>query len=247
MKKVKTLISYLIMVVFFLLKTMTFAQCVDETHTTNISDSWVSCQKDLNPNSARENSHWVQYDLGYLYKVDSMKIWNYNVSGETNKGMKNIVIDYSIDGINWTEATTSFLMEASGNDNYIGENMIDIGTVDTRYILLTANDTWGADCAGISEVRLSIAGTVSGLNDVYANEAEITLFPNPTEDIFVIEGILKDYKISILSAQGYLLKQFNSLHNQVIIDISDLPPGMIFVRIENENNQNLFLQKIIKI
>ena len=224
-----------------------FGQCIDETHSTNVGDSWESCIKSINPNSTRGNSHWVLYDLGNYYEIDGIKIWNYNVQGGTKKGIKNVVVDYSVDGINWNESTTILLSEAIGNSNYTGENVTNIDEIQVRYVLFTVLDTWGDVCAGLSEVRFNISGIVNDLNDVFADENEISLFPNPTEGVFVIQGLLDNYKIEILNSQGYLLKKLNSKYDQILIDIGDLPSGLFFVRIENKNNQNLFMQKIIKI
>ena len=87
-----------LLVLTFLLVNTAQAQCNESTHSNNPSDNWESCSSKVNPNSARENSHWIQYDLGYIYPITSSYIWNYNVFEQTDKGFKDVVIDYSIDG-----------------------------------------------------------------------------------------------------------------------------------------------------
>ena len=173
-------------IVALLLSIPLFAQdCSDGTHSTNLRDSWLSCSTSANPNPLRGNTHWVLYDLGYLYQIDGTKFWNYNVAGETDKGMKNLVIDYSIDGINWTEAANFQLAQASGTPDYVGQLGPNLGAITTRYILISATDTWGnGDCAGLSEVRFDISGIVNDVNDLTTNSKEITLYPNPTNGKF---------------------------------------------------------------
>lgn len=140
---------------------LSFAQCTDDTHSTNAKDAWESCQTANNPNPARTNGHWILYDLGYEYQLGVTHFWNYNVAGETEKGLKEVIIDYSTDGNNWTTATQFELAEASGNSNYTGVTGPDLGGVTARYILLFAQSTWDeGSCAGLAEFKVEVMGTV---------------------------------------------------------------------------------------
>lgn len=132
------------------------AQCANENHSTHPQDSWLSCSSSTNPNPDRGNSHWLRYDLGYIYHLTSTQFWNYNVADATNKGFKNIAIDYSTDGITWSNATTFELAQAPGTNDYTGVAGPDLSGLAARYILLTALDTWGNSCAGLSEVKFDV-------------------------------------------------------------------------------------------
>ncbi len=135
-------------------------ECNDDTHSINIQDSWLSCEIAASPNANRPDSHWIMYDFGYVYSIGTTQFWNYNVAGETGKGLKNIIIDYSLDGITWMEAATFQLGVASGLNTYIGEAGPDLNDIDARYILITIVDIWGnGSCAGLSEVRFDIGET----------------------------------------------------------------------------------------
>ena len=90
-----------------------FSQCATDEHSTNSQDAWQSCQLTENPNPSRGNSHWIQYDLGYVYDLGQSTFWNYNVGGETGKGFRNTAIDYSTDGINLTTAVSFELLKAN--------------------------------------------------------------------------------------------------------------------------------------
>lgn len=133
------------------------SQCTDDTHSINSSDSWLSCQGSEGPNAIRGNSHWILYDLGYNYILGATTIWNYNVENATGNGFKNVVVDYSLDGVTWIQAGQFLLPEANGSSNYTGFDGFDLGDVEARYVLFTAIDNWnGGDCMGISEVRIEV-------------------------------------------------------------------------------------------
>jgi len=157
-KKVVTLSS--LVLVLLLVNVVSFAQCRDDTHSTNQADSWVSCESSPNPNTFRGDSHWVLYDLGYMYQLGIATIWNYNVENETGKGFKDVLVDYSINGIDWITAGQFQLPQASGNNNYTGYRDFDFGDIGARYILLTAQNNWdGSGCAGISEFKVEVNGS----------------------------------------------------------------------------------------
>jgi len=152
------LVIYSLILIFFSIQISSFAQCIEDTHSANLADSWLSCQTSVNPNALRGNSHWVMYDLGYLYTLGASTIWNYNVANETGQGFKDIFIDYSINGADWIEVGDLQLPEASGYSNYIGFDDFNFGEIAARYILITTQNNWeGSNCAGISEFRVEVS------------------------------------------------------------------------------------------
>jgi len=220
--------------------------CTGPGHSTNEADNWSSCIESQNPNSSRVDSHWVLYDLGYTYNLGNSHFWNYNVTGETDKGIQELTIDYSSDGQNWTELGMMSLLEATGASDYEGEAGIDFGGVGCRYVLITSTATWGASCAGLSEVRFDITSTDINLRDVYIDDITIELYPNPTEGFFTIEGNLSYYNIAILDAAGAIYMTLTGQSSPITIDISALPAGLYFVSLSHISNSNLCLQKILK-
>ena len=73
----------------------------------------------------------------------------------------------------------------------------------------------------------------------------IEIFPNPSNGIFIIDGLTGQYQIDVLDIQGNIYQNYNS-SQQVEIDISALPSGMYFIRIENLSNSQLYVEKILK-
>jgi len=85
-----------------------------------------------------------------------------------------------------------------------------------------------------------------GLSDLEVNENHIVIYPNPVSDQFTINGDLTSYEIEILNSTGQIYQTINSSGNSHTIDISSLPSGIYFVRIQNLNNNLLEVQLIIK-
>lgn len=131
----------------------------EECGATNIIDNrpqhqWTSCTKQPSPNTNRPNSHWIQYDMGEDLLVVGSHIWNYNVAGKTNKGFANVAIDYSTDGVSWTELGTYNWPYAQGEPMYTGFIGPDFMGVEARYILITSLDN-DNDCKGLGKVAFT--------------------------------------------------------------------------------------------
>ncbi|MEO1257526.1 MAG: T9SS type A sorting domain-containing protein [Bacteroidota bacterium] len=228
MKNIFTIISLVFLANNF------YAQCVSEAHSNNKNDAWLSCEKRASPNPDRASSHWVLYDLGYVYSIGATKIWNYNVLGETDRGMKNIFIDYSVNGTSWNEATAFQLDEALGNNNYVGQDGPYLNQINARYILITAMDTWGNNgCAGLSEVRFDLEGTVA-VESVFKERPAVKLFPIPASDQLNVNADFLIAEIIIVNASGHEIMRSKKIDK---IDISYLNDGMYFLKIINENNE----------
>jgi len=132
------------------------AQCASNEHSNVWKDSWISCQTKANPNPARGNSHWIMYDFGVPYNLTNTRVWNANEQGATNKGLKDVKIDYSLDGVNWTFLGDSQFPQASGNNNYTGFVGPNFNGTNARYVLITAVNTWGNNCASLAEIKFNL-------------------------------------------------------------------------------------------
>ncbi len=126
------------------------------TNLTTVANSWQSCSTSLpNPNPARGSAtHWIKYDFSSKYRFKGSRVWNYNVLNETDKGMRQVVVDYSDDGITWTPMGGTYAWpQAPGNSDYggfIGPNFND---QKARYILITALNNHGDPlCTGFSDI-----------------------------------------------------------------------------------------------
>ena len=82
--------------------------------------------------------------------------------------------------------------------------------------------------------------------DVYLEADNISLYPNPTEDIFEIEGLLSDFSLKILDMQGNIFRTLDNTGSSLNIDISTLPSGLYFIEIYDEGNQAVYFRNILK-
>lgn len=156
-KEVILLIKLKFVLLTFFLSSFVSAQqdCYNDTHSVMGDDAWLSCNISANPNPIRAGGYWIMYNFGQAYNLTSTHFWNYNEAGQQNNGIRNCIIDYSIDGDNWYYATLFEIAQATGN-NYSGSSGPDLSGISTQYVLLTAVDTWGGNCAGLSEVRFDL-------------------------------------------------------------------------------------------
>ena len=89
-------------------------------------------------------------------------------------------------------------------------------------------------------------GPILSETQVSLDTNHILIYPNPSEGIFRIKGATSFYTIDILDSVGQV---FQTVSNQsdVVIDISSLPAGLFFIRIQNINHQQILFQKILKL
>jgi hypothetical protein len=112
---------------------------------------WLSGRDGIQPS-------WIEYDLGKVYRVHEMWVWNFNGSLEAlvGLGLNEVTIEYSVDGIDFaTLGTTHKFNQAAGSSDYAHDTTIDFSDVEARYVRLTAQSNWGGILQqyGLSEVR----------------------------------------------------------------------------------------------
>ena len=128
-----------------------------DVHSTEWAHTWTSNGMTTapSPNPARGTGHWLHYDLGQVYQLTLMHIWNANeVIG---RGLNSVTIDYSIDGSTWNELGTYNWPQALGS-GYTGFDGPNFGGATAQYVLITANsnhgDSWGY---ALSEIKINIS------------------------------------------------------------------------------------------
>jgi hypothetical protein len=127
-----------------------------DEHNNDPEDAWLSCMTNQSPNPARDVGHWIQYDFKQALPLDEMKVWNYNVAGETGRGFREVAIDYSVDGINWIELGQYNWQQAPGTNDYEGFAGPDFGGVQAQYVLVTSLDNFdNGNCAGFSQIQFT--------------------------------------------------------------------------------------------
>ena len=228
------------------------AQCFPDRHSTTWYDAWVSCETSANPNSAHGDSHWIQYDLGFVYDLYQSTIWNINEPESLNNGIENYIIDYSIDGTTWTNLGNFTLNEATGKPIYEGEEGPDFNGVAVRYILITPTSNHGGSCYGLSEVRFNIDENLSIVDKEIG--FDVVAYPNPFTDELNIKiktllpGEEITYKLYDLLGREIFSKTTENTDSTQIIVINNndlqLVTGIYFLELEQHNQKQTI--KIIK-
>lgn len=148
--------KFIYIVVFSLFFTHSISgQCLIDRHSSTWFDGWISCDILVkNPNEVRGETHWIEYDLGSDYYLYEMQVWNMNAPDILDYGLKNVYIDYSTDGISWTEYGQYTFTQAPGQNNFEGIEEMTFDGTKARYVLISAIDNYGGDCYGLSEISI---------------------------------------------------------------------------------------------
>jgi hypothetical protein len=124
------------------------------------------------PAGTTPGSHFAQFGFDQVYTVENLWVWNWNETTAPNYvqfGWKHLAVDYSLDGVTWTNFTTDTIIPmADGSPNMPANLVLPLGGISAKYIVLTnsgafasAEENWSngvfvAD-AGLSEVRFDLA------------------------------------------------------------------------------------------
>jgi hypothetical protein len=204
-----------VLLAFVIFQSTVFSQCFPDRHSTNFFDGWISCEPATNPNPLRPVSHFIMYDFGKVYKLGQMKIWNTNDPSHLDWGMRDVAIDYSLDGENWDLAGEYTFGQASGLSTYEGEEGPDLNEIEARYLLITAINNYGGDCYGLSEFRVS--GEEVEITDIAEVDnlpcVDVTIYPNPFAEKMTMvlkPGCNGELNYSLYDALGHLLRSDRS-------------------------------------
>ncbi len=214
------------------------AQCIDDTHSPFQNQGWMSCNTSIGPIPERGDVHWLQYDLGHVYVLDSLFIWNHNVWGETEMGVKTIMIDYSIDQQNWISAGPFTIDKAPGSWKYQGSIGPSLNNAQARYVVVSVLATHGEDvaCAGVGEFLFYI-GEIVDVDEAEILELEWTISPNPTKDNITITLPI-DIDLFTLTLYNSLGTKISDLPlpagNLITLPASNLQNGLYYVNFQSE-------------
>lgn len=226
-----------------------YSQAYPDRHNTSWTDAWVSCEQTESPNIKRDPGHWIMYDFGDQYSLHASTIWNFNVPDTTNRGVNDIVIDYSNDGQTWTEVSEFTVPEAPGSSIYQGVEGPDFEGVVARYVLVSVLNSHGdPNCVGMSELKINATiATSTNIPDSELN-LELEASPNPAREYsnINISGAEKNLKYSLLDISGRLLRQGNIPGNMYRLNTANLASGTYSFTIYNETGKKSILINVIK-
>ncbi|MDI6450285.1 LamG-like jellyroll fold domain-containing protein [Anaerobaca lacustris] len=120
-----------------------------DQHSTNNTDMWLGGTGGAEP-------VWIQFEFDKVYLLHELQVWNYNVIFEMmlGFGFKDVTIEHSEDGVDWTAFGDVQFAQATARSNYTANTTVDLSGVAARFVRLTANSGWGMTGQfGLSEVR----------------------------------------------------------------------------------------------
>ncbi len=121
-------------------------------HGTTNTTMWLSSATGPQPT-------WIQYAFDTVYKLVEMRVWNYNVVFESvlGYGIKDVTIEYSTNGTDWTALKDTQFAQGPSQDAYTANTTVVFGGVAAKYVRLTAKSNWGGmrPQYGLSEVQFS--------------------------------------------------------------------------------------------
>jgi hypothetical protein len=121
----------------------------DDLHGIDASDMWLA-------SPAPNESVWIQYEFDNIYKLHEMLVWNYNVQFELilGFGLKDVTVEYSIDGTEWIPLGDVQLAQGMARADYAANSTVSFDGIAARYVRLNVDSGWGMlGQFGLSEVR----------------------------------------------------------------------------------------------
>jgi len=120
-----------------------------DEHSTVSTDMWLGIGGGADP-------VYIQYEFDSVYKMHEMLVWNYNVQFEQvlGFGFKEVTVEYSSDGVEWTVLGDVEFAQAAAKADYTANTVVDFQGAPAKFVRLTANSGYGVlPQYGLSEVR----------------------------------------------------------------------------------------------
>lgn len=115
------------------------------------------------------------------------------------------------------------------------------GYNDLMHTLTVTSNLSANACTEIFDLRETPVIT----NVLSTDAPDITIYPNPINDYFVIRGNLGSYNIEILDALGNVYQTLTG-SNTIVVNTASLPSGIYLVRVTHASIGEVCIQKIIK-
>lgn len=235
----------LLIIVLTIGSTALSAQCFPDRHSTNWYDGWSSCEIAESPNPERWDSHWILYNFGEPYHLTNTQIWNTNDPQRLDWGLRQVVIDYSMDGITWEEWGQFEIDQATGTSTYEGSAGPDLTGIQAQYLLITGLNNYGGDCYGLGEIKIFVDESVA-TEEVTPNSnwcLSVHTYPNPftTEATITLKNNCSDLvTYHVIDALGRTVIDKKSLsetgEETFNLNGAQLSPGIYFLVVTQGNH-----------
>ncbi len=133
----------------------------DDTHQCTWQPiHWVADNGD-------SQSCWIKFEFDKAYRLAALYVWNYNHTfssgNELDRGMRKVRITYSQDDVNYSELGVYEFAQATGENNYACNTVVDFEGNNAKYVTLAVvydpvnpMHNWGdPSYTGLSEIRFT--------------------------------------------------------------------------------------------
>ncbi len=117
-------------------------------HSVEATDMWLA--------TPGADPLYIQFEFDRVYKLHEMVVWNYNVMFELllGFGLKDVTIEYSENGEDWTTLGDVTLNQATAKDDYAANTTVAFDGVPVKFVKITVNSGHGPmGQFGLSEVQ----------------------------------------------------------------------------------------------
>ncbi len=119
----------------------------DGGHSVNASDMWKG-------QASPGDTVTVDFEFDRVYKVDGIRVWNYNHQYEAFLGFssKDVTIEYSADGVDYAVLGDYALTQGTGRV-MLQPQLIDFGGAPAKYVRFVITSNYNGLGYGLSEVQ----------------------------------------------------------------------------------------------
>jgi hypothetical protein len=204
-------------------------------------------------NRTTDDGAYVYYgDLGFynFSRSDSTTVMagDYTYFVVTRNGVTKNLWMYSDakNEVNFIDAEDAGVIDTSHVLNFFRDDLIVQNEASSGTVALLNIYNYLLDSATVKHNFDSLQGELFSIRESRSNNILIMVYPNPARDIITIETSEANFigSLSIINCSGqqFITRQFTKPKMQ--IDISNLPSGVYFVRLTNDNT--VAVGKIIK-
>ena len=214
-----------------------------DTSTT----SWINYYKYEYTYDANNNLTSEIYSLWDTSTTSWINSYKYEYTYDTNNNVTSEIYSY------WDTSTTSWIF--ADKDEYTYDLTVSIDNVLAPYnmyvgsnnpILSYFNYNYNGSDFVLDMKEIYYYSDITGINE-FTDDYNVSIYPNPANDYLMINTTINEnLNIEIYTVRGQSVMSTECTNNisQMRIDISQLPAGMYFIRIAN--NQNNITKKFVK-
>ncbi|CAN5452041.1 hypothetical protein BH11BAC1_BH11BAC1_29930 [soil metagenome] len=168
-----------------------------------------------------------------------------------NNGSINGFVDYYFDTAQWVNAGTHYIGIVQSSINEIGIG-VDHNTDSHDKMFLNFNNQWVQSTINGSWMMRPIFGKklTIGINEIASKNSHFDIFPNPSNDKFIIRHSVEKagvaIVVSIFNILGEkIISETKNVNTDMQVDVHSLPSGIYFVNLADELNSFNEVKKLI--